>query len=174
VYAQLRRLAHRALRRERRGHTLNTTALAHEAYAKLAGLTRLQWRDRAHFFSVAAGAMRRILVDYALSRKAQKRDGGRERVPLDGPSLDALPVDGLPLVSDDRLAEVLHVDAALERLASIDPRSVRIVECRAFLGMTIDETARALDLSATSVKRHWTLARAWLARELDPSGGRVE
>jgi RNA polymerase sigma factor (TIGR02999 family) len=156
VYDQLRRLAHRALRGERRDHTLNTTALAHEAYAKLAGLNRMQWQDRAHFFAVAAQAMRRILVDYAVARKAQKRGGGWHAVDLDHAAL----------VSDDRLDEVLNVDAALKRLARIDSRVVRIIECRVFMGMTIDETADALELSAASVKRHWTTARAWLAREL--------
>lgn len=159
VYDQLRRLAHRALRGERRDHTLNTTALAHEAYAKLAGLNRMQWQDRAHFFAVAAQAMRRILVDYAVARKAQKRGGGWHPVELDQAAL----------VSDDRLDEVLSVDAALTRLARIDSRVVRIIECRVFMGMTIDETADALELSAASVKRHWTTARAWLTRELTAS-----
>lgn len=156
VYDQLRRLAHRALRGERRDHTLNTTALAHEAYAKLAGLNRMQWQDRAHFFAVAAQAMRRILVDYAVARKAQKRGGGWHPVEL----------DQVALLSDDRLEEVLSVDAALTRLARIDSRVVRIIECRVFMGMTIDETADALELSPASVKRHWTTARAWLSREL--------
>jgi RNA polymerase sigma factor (TIGR02999 family) len=157
VYEHLRRLAHRALRRERRGHTLSTTALAHEAYARLVGLTRMQWQDRSHFFAVAAQAMRRILVDYAVSRKALKRGGAK---------LQAVDLDQITLVSDDRLDEVLMVDDALTRLAAIDPRVVRIVECRVFMDMTIDETASALDLSPASVKRHWTMARAWLTRDL--------
>lgn len=156
VYDQLRRLAHRALRGERRDHTLNTTALAHEAYAKLAGLNRMRWQDRAHFFAVAAQAMRRILVDYAVARKAQKRGGGWHVVELDQAAL----------LSDDRLDEVLIVDAALTRLARLDARVVRIIECRIFMGMTIEETADALELSPASVKRHWTTARAWLSREL--------
>ena len=160
VYDQLRRLAHRALRGERRDHTLNTTALAHEAYAKLAGLNRMQWQNRAHFFAVAAQAMRRILVDYAVARKAQKRGGGWH--PVDARS-------GGARSSDDRLDEVLSVDAALTRLARIDSRVVRIIECRVFMGMTIDETADALELSPASVKRHWTTARAWLTRELTAS-----
>lgn len=163
VYDQLRRLAHRALRGERRDHTLNTTALAHEAYAKLAGLNRMQWQDRAHFFAVAAQSMRRILVDYAVARKAQKRGGGWHVVEL----------DQVALLSDDRLEEVLSVDAALKRLARIDARVVRIIECRVFMGMTIEETADVLELSPASVKRHWTTARAWLTRELaaTPDGG---
>jgi RNA polymerase sigma-70 factor, ECF subfamily len=160
VYDHLRRLAHRALRGERRGHTLNTTALAHEAYAKLAGLNRMQWQNRAHFFAVAAQAMRRILVDYAVARKARKRGGGWHSVDLDSA------LDQAALISDDRLDEVLNVDAALKRLARIDARVVRIIECRVFLGMTIEETADALELSPATVKRHWTTARAWLTREL--------
>lgn len=156
VYDQLRRLAHRALRGERRDHTLNTTALAHEAYAKLAGLNRMRWQDRAHFFAVAAQAMRRILVDYAVARKAQKRGGGWHPVEL----------EKVALLSDDRLDEVLSVDAALTRLGRIDSRVVRIIECRVFMGMTVEETADALELSPATVKRHWTTARAWLTREL--------
>ena len=161
VYDHLRRLAHRALRGERRGHTLNTTALAHEAYAKLAGLNRMQWQNRAHFFAVAAQAMRRILVDYAVARKAHKRGGGWRPVELDQAAL----------ISDDRLDEVLNVDAALTRLGRIDSRVVRIIECRVFMGMTVDETAAALELSPASVKRHWTTARAWLMRELTAGAG---
>jgi RNA polymerase sigma factor (TIGR02999 family) len=166
VYDHLRRLAHRALRGERRGHTLNTTALAHEAYAKLAGLNRMQWQNRAHFFAVAAQSMRRILVDYAVARKARKRGGGWHAVALDQMPLDRAPLTHAALLSDDRLDEVLSVDAALTRLARIDARIVRIIECRVFMGMTIEETAEALELSPASVKRHWTTARAWLTREL--------
>jgi RNA polymerase sigma-70 factor, ECF subfamily len=158
VYDTLRRLAHRALRGERRGHTLNTTALAHEAYVKLAGLERIQWQNRAHFFAIAALAMRRVLVDHAVSRTAQKRGGGITPVALD---------EGL-LVSDDRLEEVLILDQALQRLESIDASVVRIVQCRIFVGMSIEETALALALSPATVKRHWQAARAWLTRELSP------
>ena len=169
VYDHLRRLAHRALRGERRGHTLNTTALAHEAYAKLAGLNRMQWQNRAHFFAVAAQAMRRILVDYAVARKARKRGGGWQPVALDHTALDHAAARHTALLSDDRLDEVLFVDAALTRLARIDARVVRIIECRVFMGMTVDETADALEMSAATVKRHWTTARAWLTRELAAS-----
>jgi RNA polymerase sigma factor (TIGR02999 family) len=158
VYDTLRRLAHRALRGERRGHTLNTTALAHEAYVKLVGLERIQWQNRSHFFAIAALAMRRVLVDHAVSRTAQKRGGGITPVALD---------EGL-LVSDDRLEEVLILDQALQRLESIDASVVRIVQCRIFVGMSIEETALALALSPATVKRHWQAARAWLTRELSP------
>jgi RNA polymerase sigma factor (TIGR02999 family) len=158
VYDALRRLAHRALRGERRGHTLNTTALAHEAYVKLVGLERIQWQDRSHFLAIAALAMRRILVDHAVSRKAQKRGGGIAPEELE---------EGL-LVSDDRLEEVLMLDQALQRLEAIDAAVVRIVQCRIFVGMSIDETATALALSPATVKRHWQAARAWLTRELSP------
>lgn len=156
VYETLRRLAHRALRKERNGHTLSTTALAHEAYLELVGLERIEWRDRSHFFAVAARAMRRILIDYAVGRKAQKRGGGV--VPLD--------LDRVIVASDDRIAEMLELDEALGRLESVDALAARIVECRIFVGMTIEETAAALDVSPASVKRHWNAARAWLTREL--------
>lgn len=156
VYDSLRRLAHRALRGEREGHTLSTTALAHEAYLELVGLDRIEWRDRSHFFAVAAGAMRRILIDYAVSRNAQKRGGG----------VAMLELNRVDVPIDDRLAETMELDEALGRLESIAPRAVRIVECRVFAGMTIEETAAALDVSPASVKRQWTVARAWLTREL--------
>lgn len=160
VYDTLRRIAHRALLNERRGHTLGTTALVHEAYARLAGLRRIEWRDRSHFFGVAAGAMRRILIDHAVARRAQKRGGSANPVPL----------DGVALFTDDRLDDVLAVHHALERLEAVDAAAVRIVECRVFLGMTIEETAEALGVSAATVKRHWVAARAWLTRELLPEG----
>jgi RNA polymerase sigma factor (TIGR02999 family) len=156
VYETLRRQAHRAMRRERPGHTLNTTALAHEVYVKLVGLQRIQWQGRSHFFAVTARAMRRILVDHAVTRRAQKRGGGRLSVTL----------DGAMLLGDDRLDDVLILDQALQRLEAIDARVVRIVECRTFVGMTVEETAEALDLSPATVKRHWQTARAWLTREL--------
>lgn len=156
VYDTLRRLAHRALRRERGARTLGTTELAHEAFLKLVGLQRMSWQDRQHFFAVAAQAMRRILVDHAVARKAQKRGAGRRRIDLD----EAV------LVSDDRLEDVLMLDEAMGRLESWAPRAARVVECRVFVGMTIDETAEALGLAPATVKRHWSAARAWLTREL--------
>jgi RNA polymerase sigma factor (TIGR02999 family) len=159
VYDTLKRIARQQLVHERRGHTLSATALAHEAYARLIGLTRIEWRDRAHFFAAAAGAMRRVLIDYAVARKAHKRGCGAVQVELD--------VDGL--VADDRLDEVLYVHDAIDRLARTHPDAGRVVECRVFAGMTIDETAAALDISPATVKRYWEFARACLARDLAES-----
>lgn len=156
VYDTLRSLAHRALRHERPGHTLSTTALAHEAYLKLVGVEHIAWQDRSHFFAVAAQAMRRILVDYAVARKAKKRGGGA--VPID--------LDDIQLATDNQIEQVLVLNEALDRLESAAPHAVRVVECRVFTGMTIEETAAALDLSPATVKRHWSAARAWLNREL--------
>lgn len=161
VYGELQRIAHRQLGMERPGHTLETSALVHEAYIKLVGLDRMEWRGRAHFFAAAAGAMRRILIDHAERRGARKRGGGRRRVPLedvDIPSRTSL---------DDRsLEELLALDRALNRLRIMDERQAKVVECRFFAGMTIEEVAEALDVSAMTVKRDWTAARAWLNREL--------
>jgi RNA polymerase sigma factor (TIGR02999 family) len=163
VYGQLRRLASGALRRERPGHTLSATALAHEAYLRLAALRHIAWQDRAHFFAVAARAMRRILVNHAVARKAQKRGSGALAVDL----------DSIALVSDDHLDDVLAVHEALERLQAVAPEAARVVECRVFMGLTIEETAAAVDLSPATVKRQWTAARAWLTRELLPGGTRA-
>jgi RNA polymerase sigma factor (TIGR02999 family) len=156
VYATLRRLAAGALRSERRGHTLSATALANEAYLKLVTLERVEWNDRAHFFAVAAGAMRRILVNHANARNAQKRGGGAVAVDL----------DSIALATDEALGDVLAINDALERLNAIAPDAVRVVECRVFMGMTIEETAQAMRLSPATIKRHWTAARAWLTRDL--------
>ncbi len=161
VYDVLRRMAHRKLAGERTGHTFATTELVHEAYLKLVRMNRLPWRGRAHFLAIAAHVMRNVLVDYALRRRAEKRGGRRERVTLD----DQIPV------AEASGADVLSVHAALERLRAIDERQGRVVECRFFAGMSIEETAEALDVSAASIKRDWALARAWLNREL--AGGAV-
>lgn len=158
VYDELRRVAHRQLAGERDGHTLDTGALVHEAYLKVAGLERLQWRDRAHFFAVAAGAMRRILIDYATRRRAAKRGGGARPMSL----------DRISVVVEERAEDLVALDEALERLRELDERQSRVVECRFFAGMGIDETAAALDVSPATVKRDWTMARAWLNRELAP------
>ena len=158
VYDTLRRIARQQLAGERRGHTLTATALAHEAYAKLVGLTRIEWRDRAHFFAAAAGAMRRVLIDYAAARNAHKRGAGAVAVELD--------LDGI--VADDRLDDLLIVDDALTRLEAVHAGAARVVECRVFAGMTIEETAAALDISPATVKRHWELARVWLGMHLKP------
>jgi RNA polymerase sigma factor (TIGR02999 family) len=160
VYDELRAIARRRLKAERIGHTLTTTALVHEAYLKLIKLDRMQWQSRAHFLAIAAHAMRNILVTYALRRKRLKRGGGASRVPLEEAA-------ELPIREADR---ILALDAALDRLTAHDERHARIVECRFFSGMTIEETAIALDISPATVKRDWTLLRAWLARELSAGG----
>jgi RNA polymerase sigma-70 factor, ECF subfamily len=159
LYDELRRMAHRRMRGERVGHTLDTTALVHEAYLELAGLDRMEWRDRAHFLAVAARAMRRVLIDYAVQRRAQKRDGGRRPVPLDE-------VEDLLALSGHRADELLALDEALRRLDAVSERQCRVVECRFFAGMSVEETAEALGTSPATVKRDWTVARAWLHREL--------
>jgi RNA polymerase sigma factor (TIGR02999 family) len=161
VYDTLRRIAQQQLAGERRGHTLTATALAHEAYTRLVGLTRIEWRDRAHFFAAAAGAMRRVLIDYAAARNAHKRGSGAVAVELD--------LDGI--VADDHLDDLLIVHDALTRLETIHAGAARVVECRVFAGMTIEETAAALDVSAATVKRHWELARAWLGMHLKAAEG---
>jgi RNA polymerase sigma factor (TIGR02999 family) len=157
VYDELRAIAGRQLRSERAGHTLSPTALVHEAYLKLDRLDRLDWQNRAHFFAIAAGVMRRVLVDHAVARKRQKRGGGQTPSPLD---------EGLH-VPDVTLDQVLVLDDLLERLEARQPRHARIVELRFFAGLTIEETATAMDVSPATVKRDWTLLRAWLRRELE-------
>ncbi|MEO8448897.1 MAG: ECF-type sigma factor [Gemmatimonadota bacterium] len=156
VYDELGRIAHRQLRGERSNHTLNTTALVHEVYLKLSQLNRIEWRGRAHFLAVAAAAMRRILVDYAMSQKADKRGGDQRRVPL----------DEVAILVDERTEDLLALNDALERLAAESHRAAQIVEWRFFAGMSIEETAEVLELSPATVKREWVLARAWLNREL--------
>jgi RNA polymerase sigma factor (TIGR02999 family) len=156
VYDELRRIARRRLRDERYDHTLTTTALVHEAYLDLANAGRIALTDRAHFFAVATRAMRRILVDHAVRRRAQKRGGAPERVALD----DVV----LPVVERDD--DVLSLEEALQRLEAAHARHARVVECRFFGGLSIDETADVLGVSPATVKREWTMARAWLNREL--------
>ncbi|HSK18307.1 MAG TPA: sigma-70 family RNA polymerase sigma factor [Longimicrobiales bacterium] len=156
VYEELQGVAHRQMRLERADHTLNTTALVHEAYVRLAGAERIEWKSRAHFFAVAARAMRRILINHAESRNTRKRGGEWQRVELG--TNDA--------VQQDADITLLDLDHALTRLASLDERQCRIVECRYFAGMSIEETAAGLDISVATVKRDWQMARAWLNREL--------
>ena len=156
VYDALRRVAHQQLRGERRDHTLSSTALVHEAYLELARIGDVQWRDRRHFFAAAAQTMRHILVDYAVRRGAQKRGGDFRKVPLD---------DWI-LPSHENLDELITLDHAMKRLEEFDERLVRIVECRFFGGLTIEDTAEALEISDATVSRDWTRARAWLNREL--------
>jgi len=160
VYGELRRMAARYLSRERPQHTLQPTALVHEAFVKLVDQRDVRWQNRAHFFGVAAQLMRRILVDHARERAAQKRGGGLTPIALD---------DALGATASNQV-DVIAVDDALQRLASIDPDQVRLVELRFFAGLTIEETAEVLGWSAGSVKREWTVAKAWLQRELSRSG----
>ena len=160
IYDELHRLAHRFLRRERGGHTLQTTALVNEAYLRLVDQRNLRWQNRAHFFAIAAQLMRRILIDYARRRQYAKRGGGAPHVSLDEAAV----------LSDERAADLIALDEALDSLASIDPRQSRVVELRFFGGLTIEETAEVLKLSHDMVKREWSTAKAWLYREM--SGGR--
>lgn len=155
VYAELRRLAHGFLRRERPGHALQGTALVHEVYLKLVDQRRVRWHDRAHFFAVAAQAMRRALVDEARARDAVKR-GAQLTV-----SLDEVGEPGGALVPD-----VLALHVALEKLHAVDPRQGQLVELRFFAGLTVEEAAAVLDVAPITVKRDWAMARAWLFREL--------
>ena len=157
VYAELRRIAGRQLRGERADHTLCTTALVHEAWVELSRLNRIQWQNRAHFLALASQAMRRVLIDYALARVAQKRGGGMRKESLDGEAL---------LVAQERAEDLVLLDEALERLRAVNEHHARIVECRFYGGMTVEETAEAFDLSPATIKREWALARAWLNREL--------
>lgn len=158
VYDELRQIARHQLSSERGDHTLQPTALVHEAYLKLSRLDRIEWSSREQFFAVAAQAMRRILVDHAVSRRATKRGGGRTPVPLD----EAV------LVSDDDAEQFLVLNDLLSRLEQMEPRLCRVVECRYFAGLSIEETAAALGISVATVKRDWTMARAWLNREMSP------
>ena len=157
VYRELQKIAHRYLGREPVSNTLQTTALVHEAYLKLIDQTRVQWQNRAHFFAVAAQAMRRILVDHARKRLAEKRGGGGEKVELD---------EGLIDVSDEKASNLIELDAALKRLAEIDEQKSRLVELRYFGGLSIEETAEVLSISVATVNRHWRLAKAWLYKEI--------
>lgn len=160
VYGELRRQAARAMRHESPSHTLQTTALVHEAYLRLIDQRHVEWRNRAHFFGVAAQLMRRILVDHARARLAAKRGGDAERLSIG----DVEPADVSGESAQD--VDVLALHEALERLAVLDPEQERLVELRYFSGMTIEETAEALGISPATVKREWAVARAWLRREL--------
>ncbi|HEY3174462.1 MAG TPA: ECF-type sigma factor [Candidatus Polarisedimenticolia bacterium] len=156
VYDELRAMAHRQLAGERRVVTLDTTGLVHEAYLRLVDETRVPQGNRAYFFGAAARAMRRVLVDAARRRNRLKRGGGVE--PLD--------LDGIQVEADKFTAEILDLEEALENLARLYPRQARVVECRFFGGLDVEETAAALDLAPRTVKRDWALARAWLYRAL--------
>lgn len=156
VHQELRRLAHYYMNQERLEHTLQTTALVNEAYLKLVDHKGMHWQNRAHFFAVAAQAMRRILVDHARTRDAQKRGGGLAMTNLDEAAN----------IADTQAAELLAVNDALDQLAQLDPRKSRIVELRYFGGMTVEETAEVVGLSPTSVNREWKSAKTWLLKAM--------
>jgi RNA polymerase sigma-70 factor, ECF subfamily len=158
VYDELRRQAERAMRREGGEHTLQATALVHESYLRLVDQRRVEWRNRGHFFAIASTVMRRVLVDHARARLTAKRGGGVAPISLAGAER------GGEHGTDD--VDLLALHEALERLAALDPEQARLVELRYFGGLTIEETAEALDVSPATVKREWALARAWLRREL--------
>jgi RNA polymerase sigma-70 factor, ECF subfamily len=160
VYKELRQLAAGYLRREKPGQTLQPTALVNEAYLRLLKDRPGRWQNRAHFCAIAAHSMRQILIERARARAAAKRGGPRHRVTLD----DAL------VAGEDRSIDLLALDEALERLAAIDPEQARLVELRFFGGLTVEETADAMNISPATVKRHWTIAKAWLSRELESLG----
>lgn len=159
VYDELHRLAHRYMRKERPGITLQTSALVNEAYLRLVDQKSVQWQNRAHFFGIAAQMMRRILVDYARGRGNQKRGGDLQRITFN----EAV------IVSHDRAAEVVALDEALTGLAKVDARKSQLVELRFFAGLSIEEAAEVLGVSPGTVMRDWTLAKAWLRREMSSS-----
>src|SRR5688500_12193631 len=159
VGAELHRQAELAMRRESSGHTLQATALVNEAYMRLVGQRGVAWQSRAHFFGIAARMMRRVLVDYARGRRAGKRGGAMELITLDE--------NVAPESSDDGV-DILALDDAIKRLAMLNPDHARLVELRYFVGLTIEETADALDISTATVKRQWEKVRPWLRRELAP------
>ncbi len=162
VYSELNALARHRLRLERPGHTLSTTALVHEAYLKLVDQTRVEWQGRRHFFAVASEAMRRILVDHAKYRQRDKRGGGAAHVGLD--AVGELPDEAM---TADQAAELIALDDALARLAVFNPQGAQIVQYRFFGGLSTEEVAGLLETSERSVRRAWTVAKAWLRRELD-------
>lgn len=173
VYGELRRMAARHLRSERSGHTLQTTGLVHEAFVRLIGETSVRWQNRSHFFALASRLMRRVLVDVARARLAAKRGAGQGCLSLDELA-DAAEGEGADFAVEQALgpgtqtsqADLMTIDAALTRLEALDARQAQIVELRFFGGLTVEETAHALDISNATVKRDWTMAKAWLAREI--------
>lgn len=160
VYDELRRIAHAHLARERSGHTLDTTALMHEAYMRLVRLDRIGWQGRIHFLAMASRTMRRVLIDYAKGRAREKRGGGFALT---------LPPDIAATTAPGSMDDLLALDEALRRLEEVSPRQVRLVECRFFGGLSLEETAEALGVSLATVKRDWLLCRAWLNRALAAS-----
>jgi RNA polymerase sigma factor (TIGR02999 family) len=160
VYAELRRLAGSYLRRERSDHTLQSTALVHEAYMRLVDQRAVQWKSRAHFYGIAAQMIRRILVDYARAQDAGKRGAGAIK----------LAIEDAPALSVPQDLDLLRLDEALKGLAALDERQSRVVELRFFTGLSVEETAEVLQISTATVKREWSSARAWLFREMSRSG----
>ena len=159
IYQELKRIAGSQLRNERPGHTLQATGLVHEAYLKLVDQREVSWQNRAHFFGVAAQAMRRILLDYAKAKHRDKRGGKMHHTSLD----EAL------VVSRDRVSDLVAIDEALTRLEQLDARQAKVVELRFFGGLSVEETAEAMSISAPTVKREWAMAKAWLYQELAPA-----
>jgi RNA polymerase sigma factor (TIGR02999 family) len=157
VYDELRRIAGARLRRERPDHTLHATEIVHEAFLKLVPLERVDWKNRAHFFAIASRAMRNVLIDHAVRRGTAKRGGGMVAVPL----------EEVPHASERPLDDLIALSRALDDLERIDERQARVVECRFFGGLNLEETAEALGISAATVSRDWTFARAWLHRAMD-------
>ena len=156
VYDELRRLAHYHLRNERPNHTLQSTALVHEAYFRLVGQDFPEWKSRAHFFAIAAQLMRQILVDYARRQRASKRGGG----------ICMLPLDNAVALPQSKDVDVLALDDALNALAELDPRQTRVVELRFFAGLSLEEISEVMGIATATVQRDWTAARAWLYREI--------
>jgi RNA polymerase sigma factor (TIGR02999 family) len=157
VYDELRRIAHRYVRREREGHTLQTTALVNEAFVRLAGAEKIAWQNRAHFFAVTAQVMRHILIDYARRRHYIKHGGQARQVALEDAAA----------MSQQRAAELVRLDEALEELAKLDPRKSRVVELRYFGGLSLEETAEVLEVSPMTVRRDWRAAKAWLYKAVN-------
>ncbi len=164
VYEHLKRIAHRQLQRERSDHTLNTTALVHEAYMKLVDQDRVSWKNRSHFYAISSQAMRRILVNYAITRKAQKRGGGQAVVSFDEQFF----------VQEAKADELIALDEALQELAKLSERQSKVVECRFFGGMTGEEIAEMLGVSLATVRLDWRLAKAWLSRRLSDNADAAE
>jgi RNA polymerase sigma-70 factor, ECF subfamily len=158
VYDELRRIAHRYARRERNGHTLQTTALVNEAYLRLAGTKNIEWQNRSHFFAVTAQVMRNVLIDHARRRLYAKRGGQAQQVPIDDVPLE---------MSEQRADELVVLDEALSDLAHLDPRKARVVELRYFGGLSLEETAEVLGISLMTVRRDWRAAKAWLYKAVN-------
>ena len=160
VYDEIRRIAHRYVQREREGQTLQTTALVNEAYLRLAGSANITWQNRAHFYAVTAQVMRRILIDHARRRQYVKHGGETQRVAFE------VAISEVGLMSQPRAAELLALDEALDELARLDPRKSRVVELRYFGGLSLEETAKVLEVSLMTVRRDWRAAKAWLYKKV--------